>query len=69
MDNGGIKVDKREEITKDLKNRILLLDGAMGTMIQKEDLSKEDLANTRDYFIVANPQKSGFHRMQTIHLT
>ena len=60
MDNGGIKVDKREEITKDLKNRILLLDGAMGTMIQKEDLSKEDFGGEKyegcnDYLVLTRP--------------
>ena len=60
MDNGGVKVDKREEITKDLKNRILLLDGAMGTMIQKEDLSKEDFGGEKyegcnDYLVLTRP--------------
>lgn len=37
----SIKKDIREE----LKNRVLLLDGAMGTMIQKRELSEQDFRN------------------------
>jgi len=37
----------REELNKKIKNRILILDGAMGTMVQKYKLEEEDFRGTR----------------------
>ncbi len=41
------QVSVREKITKLLKERILVLDGAMGTMIQKHKLTEEDFRGER----------------------
>ncbi len=38
---------KKAEIRDLLKDRILILDGAMGTMIQKIDLTEEDFRGDR----------------------
>ena len=43
-------------IYKELENRILVLDGALGTMIQAEHLSEEDYRGSR-FADVATPQK------------
>jgi len=37
----------KKNIRKELKTRVLVLDGAMGTMIQKKDLSEADFRGTR----------------------
>ena len=36
---------KKKDIREELKNRVLVLDGAMGTMIQKHKLTEEDFRN------------------------
>ena len=41
------QVSVREHITKLLKERVLVLDGAMGTMIQKHKLTEEDFRSER----------------------
>jgi len=39
------QITKKIDIRKELKQRILILDGAMGTMIQKQHLTEEDFRN------------------------
>ena len=41
------QISTREKITKLLKEKILVLDGAMGTMIQKHKLTEEDFRSER----------------------
>ena len=48
-------------LQKDLKNRILLLDGAMGTMIQKQNLTADDFGGEKyegcnDYLVLTKPE-------------
>ena len=48
-------------LQNDLKNRILLLDGAMGTMIQKQNLTADDFGGERyggcnDYLVLTKPE-------------
>jgi len=38
---------KYEDLTKDLESRILVIDGAMGTMIQRHKLEEEDFRGTQ----------------------
>ena len=56
----NIKKNILDEITYELENRILLLDGAMGTMIQKENLSASDFGGEKyegcnDYLVITKP--------------
>ena len=48
-------------LQNDLKNRILLLDGAMGTMIQKQNLTADDFGGEKyegcnDYLVLTKPE-------------
>ena len=48
-------------LQKDLKNRILLLDGAMGTMIQQKNLTADDFGGEKyegcnDYLVLTKPE-------------
>ena len=48
-------------LQNDLKNRILLLDGAMGTMIQKQNLTVDDFGGEKyegcnDYLVLTKPE-------------
>ncbi|HKJ41864.1 MAG TPA: methionine synthase, partial [Sunxiuqinia sp.] len=43
----------KKDIREELKNRVLVLDGAMGTMIQKYSLTEEDF-RTEDFFALKN---------------
>ena len=48
-------------LQQDLKNRILLLDGAMGTMLQQENLTAEDFGGEKyegcnDYLVLQRPE-------------
>ncbi len=50
-----------ENLKGDLKDRILLLDGAMGTMIQKENLTASDFGGEKyegcnDYLVITKPE-------------
>ena len=40
-------VNKREQLNEALKQRILILDGAMGTMIQEHKLEEQDYRGER----------------------
>ncbi len=53
--------DSYTQLEKDLKERILLLDGAMGTMIQKEALTAQDFGGEKyegcnDYLVLTKPE-------------
>jgi 5-methyltetrahydrofolate--homocysteine methyltransferase len=43
----NIRPDATEELTAALRERILVMDGAMGTMIQRHGLSEEDYRGER----------------------
>ena len=47
-------VNKREQLTESLKQRILILDGAMGTMIQEYKLEEQDYRGERfkDWYLL-----------------
>ena len=47
-------------LQNDLKNKILMLDGAMGTMIQRENLTADDFGGEKyegcnDYLVLKRP--------------
>lgn len=49
-----------EELKKDLKNKIVMLDGAMGTMLQAENLTSDDFGGEKyegcnDYLVLTKP--------------
>ncbi|MGF1650963.1 MAG: homocysteine S-methyltransferase family protein, partial [Hyphomicrobiaceae bacterium] len=65
----------RESLTKTARERILILDGAMGTMIQREKLEEadyrgerfadwpSDLKGNNDLLVLTRPQTiAGIHR-------
>lgn len=59
MNNLNYK-ESYDNLTKDLNNKILLLDGAMGTMIQKENLTADDFGGEKyegcnDYLVMTRP--------------
>ena len=47
MTEPQIRPDATEELTAALRERILVMDGAMGTMIQRHGLSEEDYRGER----------------------
>lgn len=47
MADGNIILDTRERLVDDLRERVLVIDGAMGTMIQKTRLSEGDFRGRR----------------------
>ncbi|MDR0528163.1 MAG: methionine synthase [Zoogloeaceae bacterium] len=48
-----MSADRTQELTRLLENRLLILDGAMGTLIQRRDLSETDFRGAR---FAAHPQ-------------
>ena len=49
------------QLKKDLDNKIVLLDGAMGTMIQQQKLSADDFGGEKyegcnDYLVLTKPE-------------
>ena len=49
-----------EELKKDLGNKIVMLDGAMGTMLQAENLTSDDFGGEKyegcnDYLVLTKP--------------
>ena len=47
MADGNIITDTRERLINDLRERVLVIDGAMGTMIQQTGLSEGDFRGRR----------------------
>ncbi len=61
MNNHTEYKDSYTQLQKDLNEKILLLDGAMGTMIQKENLTSEDFGGEKyegcnDYLVLTKPE-------------
>ena len=61
--------DSFYELKKDLNGKIVLLDGAMGTMIQKKNLTAEDFGGEKyegcnDYLVLTKPEViKNIHKM------
>ena len=60
MNNNFQYKSSYESLKEDLRNKIVLLDGAMGTMLQMENLTSEDFGGENyegcnDYLVMTRP--------------
>jgi 5-methyltetrahydrofolate--homocysteine methyltransferase len=62
--NGSVEVKNLFLVSEECKKRILILDGAMGTMIQEYDLTEEDYRG--EYFKSAKKSLKGNHDLLSI---